>query len=311
VPPAHLHRPPHRYLPGGELFNQLRRRQKFPVEEARFYAAEISLALGYLHEVESIVYRDLKPENIMLDEHGHVRFVDFGFAVRLKSKAEQITGGCGTAMYLAPEIAAGHLAGAHGLAVDWFSFGCVLYEMVVGKAPFGDIDVMSKFDIFNRIIAGKVSYPRVVPKPLKLLLQGLLKTDPAQRFRWSDVRASSWFEGIDWDDALNKRLKPPWEPPDLSEVGCHSSFLQWRDRPREKETALNSDECMSCHFSFGCCAGASGGKAARSSLVDKSKTPTKKLTRGLKRGATTIMKTLPTKTRQPLSRAASCRVGPV
>lgn len=70
------------YLPGGELFTFLRNNTKFTSTNARFYAAEIVLALEYLHE-KDIVYRDLKPENVLLDEKGHVKLTDFGFAKEL------------------------------------------------------------------------------------------------------------------------------------------------------------------------------------------------------------------------------------
>ena len=70
------------YLPGGELFTFLRNRTKFKTSEAIFYASEVILALEYLHE-RDIVYRDLKPENILLDNKGHVKLTDFGFAKEL------------------------------------------------------------------------------------------------------------------------------------------------------------------------------------------------------------------------------------
>lgn len=92
------------YCPGGELFTYLRRQKRFEEPEAKFYAAEITLVFEYLHDKEGIVYRDLKPENILLDERGHVKLVDFGFAKALKKQEQHTFTLCGTPEYLAPEV---------------------------------------------------------------------------------------------------------------------------------------------------------------------------------------------------------------
>lgn len=68
------------YVPGGELFKYLKQRGRFDVASARFYAAEVLLALGYLHDVLDTIYRDLKPENILVDEDGHIKLTDFGLS---------------------------------------------------------------------------------------------------------------------------------------------------------------------------------------------------------------------------------------
>lgn len=94
------------FLNGGELFYHLRREQRFSEDRVRFYAAEILLALEYLHD-QNIIYRDLKPENILLDQHGHVRLTDFGLC-KIKEGKEDLTYSiCGTPEYLAPEVIIG------------------------------------------------------------------------------------------------------------------------------------------------------------------------------------------------------------
>lgn len=78
-------------------------------------------------------YRDLKPENILLDEHGHVKMCDFGFAASVGKGDDGLNDFCGTAMYIAPEIVSGQNH-SHGAGVDWWALGVVLYEMLTGTA---------------------------------------------------------------------------------------------------------------------------------------------------------------------------------
>jgi protein kinase A len=181
---------------GGELYTRMKQNLKMPEVEAKFYAAEIALALNYLHNTMSIVYRDLKPENILIDSKGHIKLCDLGFAANVagagssKKRASDghlsdgsdggdstgsLSDHCGTAMYVAPEIAGGRKGSTHGLPVDWWSYGCVIYEMITGKPPFGDTAQMNKFEIFNNINAGQVSYPLSMKGAVKNLVKGLLE----------------------------------------------------------------------------------------------------------------------------------------
>jgi serine/threonine protein kinase len=105
-------------LTQGELFYLLRRNKKFPEDVAKFYAAEILLALEYLHS-RNIIYRDLKPENVLLDQDGHIKLTDFGLSKVCFSEKQVTFSICGTPEYIAPEIIQGK---GYTQTADWFSF---------------------------------------------------------------------------------------------------------------------------------------------------------------------------------------------
>ena len=132
---------------GGELFFHLGREGRFTEPRARFYASQIALALERLHSM-NVIYRDLKPENVLLDARGNVRLTDLGLS---KEGVHEVDSGahsfCGTPEYLAPEVL--NRTG-HGRAVDWWSLGALLYEMLTGLPPFYCRD---RNQLFEKIMA--------------------------------------------------------------------------------------------------------------------------------------------------------------
>jgi serine/threonine protein kinase len=113
------------YVVGGEIFRLLRSEGAFPNDVALYYITQVILALESLH-MNSIAYRDLKPENLLVNSDGCVKITDFGFAKIIKDKSYTM---CGTPEYLAPEII---MSKGHGIAVDWWSFGILTYELLAG-----------------------------------------------------------------------------------------------------------------------------------------------------------------------------------
>ena len=120
------------FIQGGELFKHLSEERRFSEEKTRFYAAQIALALGYLHQ-SNIIYRDLKPENILLNDDGYIMLADFGLAKIVQQDGEEPNSFCGTPEYLSPEMIVGS---GHDKTLDWWALGILIYEMIIGIPPF-------------------------------------------------------------------------------------------------------------------------------------------------------------------------------
>mmetsp|Transcript_17482 Transcript_17482/g.53261 ORF Transcript_17482/g.53261 Transcript_17482/m.53261 type:complete len:493 (+) Transcript_17482:378-1856(+) len=199
------------YCAGGELFCHLQRLGKFAEPRARFYTAELVLALAHVHAL-GVVYRDLKPENVLLDARGHVRLTDFGLSKEgVTAHAKGAHSFCGTPEYLAPEILARR---GHGRAVDWWSLGALLYEMLTGLPPFYSRD---REKLFEGIKHGELSYPGHLGHEARRLLCALLQRDPARRLGSgpsdaAEIKAHPFFERVDWEALLDGTAPPPWQP---------------------------------------------------------------------------------------------------
>ncbi|KAF7244411.1 Ribosomal protein S6 kinase beta-1, partial [Varanus komodoensis] len=152
------------YLSGGELFMQLEREGIFMEDTACFYLAEISMALGHLHQ-KGIIYRDLKPENIMLNHQGHVKLTDFGLCKESIHDGTVTHTFCGTIEYMAPEIL---MRSGHNRAVDWWSLGALMYDMLTGAPPFTGENRKKTID---KILKCKLNLPPYLTQEARDLLK--------------------------------------------------------------------------------------------------------------------------------------------
>jgi serine/threonine protein kinase len=229
----------------------------------RFYAAELVLALEYLHSLE-IVYRDLKPENVMIQDNGHVMLVDFDLSTKLTPKtprsspksnsfpksestkkkrfsrcfcnsgispedspgelapelsesdsSSKCNSFVGTEEYVAPEIVAGK---GHDFAVDWWSLGVLLYEMLYGTTPFRG---SNRKETFYRILSKE---PELTGETTTLrdLIAKLLQKEPKKRIGVEGIKGHDFFKRVEWDSVL-RISRPPFIPENQNEEGTEGN----------------------------------------------------------------------------------------
>lgn len=230
---------------GGELFSVIHTevRDGIPNANSFFYAACILESLSHLHH-RHITYRDLKPENILIDSLGYCVLVDLGFAKIVMDKTYTL---CGTPEYLAPEII---LSKGHDKGVDYWAFGVLIYEMLVGRSPFYSYGT-DQVSLFKRIVQVKYSFPPggVVNELAQDLIQRLIVRRQSNRFGClaradRDVRDHPWFGAIPADKLLQKSIPAPWVPKikDVFDASHFDSYKHVENEPVQNKPALSSSQ---------------------------------------------------------------------
>eukprot|EP00668_Euglena_longa_P006083 GGOE01007202.1.p1 GENE.GGOE01007202.1~~GGOE01007202.1.p1 ORF type:complete len:427 (-),score=83.07 GGOE01007202.1:1344-2492(-) len=201
------------FLPGGDLSFHLQQAKngKFSTPDAKFYFAEVALAIHHLH-VLNIIYRDLKPDNVLLHRDGHVALADFGFAKLINSKDPQQTAFCGSLEYLAPEMIHSDVK-PYSFEVDWWSAGVLLYNLLTGSVPWTSEKPVVCYD---KICKAPLPKRKLGEEEFAFLSQMLAK-DLNERLRtFEAIKSHPFMSDIDWDK-LEKRDIPPPFVPDLTE----------------------------------------------------------------------------------------------
>ncbi len=144
----------------------------------------------------------------MMASNGYLKMVDFGFAKICKDKTYTL---CGTPEYLAPEIL---LNKGHGVQVDWWTLGIFAYELIAGEDPFSDEDPLI---IYQKILKGKLKFPRDFDHDAKSLIKHLLVSDITKRYGCmkngvADIKKHRWFNGFDWSLLVDMQMKAPYVP---------------------------------------------------------------------------------------------------
>ncbi|XP_014487148.1 PREDICTED: atypical protein kinase C isoform X1 [Dinoponera quadriceps] len=209
------------FVRGGDLMFHMQRQRRLPEDHARFYVAEISLALNFLHE-KGIIYRDLKLDNVLLDHKGHVKLTDYGMCKEGIREGDNTGTFCGTPNYIAPEILRGE---EYSFSVDWWALGVLLYEMLAGRSPFDITGASENPDqntedfLFQVILEKTIRIPRSLSVKAASVLKGFLCKDPAERLGcgkrptgFYDIISHPFFKAIDWEMLEQKQVTPPYEP---------------------------------------------------------------------------------------------------
>ncbi|KAG7137936.1 Serine/threonine-protein kinase SCH9 like [Verticillium longisporum] len=208
------------YMSGGELFWHLQKEGRFDEKRAKFYIAELILAIEHLHKSD-IVYRDLKPENILLDANGqnilldangHIALCDFGLSKANLTQNATTNTFCGTTEYLAPEVLLDE--SGYTKMVDFWSLGVLVFEMCCGWSPFYAEDTQQ---MYKNIAFGKVRFPRdTLSQEGRNFVKGLLNRNPKHRLGATldaeELKRHPFFADIDWDILAKKLITPPFKP---------------------------------------------------------------------------------------------------
>ncbi|KAM4574597.1 microtubule-associated serine/threonine-protein kinase 2 isoform 6-T6 [Fundulus diaphanus] len=245
------------YVEGGDCATLLKNIGALPVDMARLYFAETVLALEYLHNY-GIVHRDLKPDNLLITSLGHIKLTDFGLSkIGLMSLTTNLYEGhiekdtrefldkqvCGTPEYIAPEVI---LRQGYGKPVDWWAMGVILYEFLVGCAPFfGD----TPEELFGQVISDEIVWPEgdeALPQDAQDLISKLLRQNPLERLGTGgafEVKQNPFFTELDWTGLLRQKAE---FIPQLESEDDTSYFDTRSDRyhhvDSEEEDDTNDDE---------------------------------------------------------------------
>ena len=181
---------------------------------ARMYAAELLLALDYMHE-NSVVYRDLNTDNIMIGADGHVCLVDLGQAVRLSKNTKKRSTVVGDAGFKSPEMLQGK---PYGFAADWWNFGVILFMMLAGRTPFETTFFWQTPDSLAKKGTKGATFPKNFPEDARDLIEKLLTKNPklrigkGSRHGAKEIQLHPFFAKINWLKTGAKRKKPEFAP---------------------------------------------------------------------------------------------------
>jgi serine/threonine protein kinase len=236
------------FIQGGELFFHLHKEVRFDDEKTRFYIAELILALNILHK-NKVIYRDIKPENILLDTDGHIKLTDFGLSRICSGNNEKVFTICGTPYYIAPEIIEKK---GYGKEVDWWSLGCLMYEMLYGKPLFPFLN--PNINEYKK----PLNLNNFFSEEAKDLITKLVEIDPKKRLGagskgFENLKKHKYFENINWNDLQNKKTQPPFIPEIESETDLRyfdKVFTDENNITKEYEELSNTNKTIDNYVNF-------------------------------------------------------------
>ena len=227
------------FLQGGDMFYHMHHSTiNFTENTVKFYIIELILAIEFLHE-NNVIYRDLKPENILMNSEGHIKISDFGLSKKLENQKDKAYTLCGTLQYLAPEILKNK---GYDKSVDWWSLGCIYYEMLTGNLPFKTNGNKINLDVFEE----KIDFDENMNPLLINLISQLLNVNPKKRLGYGaqdakKIKEHQYFNDVDWNKYLNKEIEPPFVPKLEGELDLRYFDKCFTDEPvNSNRTTINS-----------------------------------------------------------------------
>jgi cGMP-dependent protein kinase 1 len=196
------------YVRGMDLFDVLRKMQIVSEADSKFFIGCLIVILQHLHD-RDILYRDLKPENVVVDDEGYLKLIDFGTAKIVNGRTYTIVG---TPHYMAPEVI---LRKGYSVAVDYWSLGILLYELLFERVPFAD-EEEEPMRIYEIVLTAKLRYPKlqVQLSDAKSVIDQLLNKNPSLRMAsgFEKLKMHPWFSSLNWEKLLSKEILPPYIP---------------------------------------------------------------------------------------------------
>ena len=210
------------FVQGGDMMFHMQRKKILSEEHTRFYSAEISIALHFLHE-RGIIYRDLKLDNVLIGSDGHVKLTDYGMCKQGIKGNDKASTFCGTPNYMAPEILRNE---EYSFSVDWWALGIMMFEMMAGRSPFNidNLEEITEEYLFQIILTKVIRPPRSLSVKAGNILQDLLNKDPNERLGchaekgFKEIIDHTFFSTIDWEALKLKKINPPYVPTLRDEV---------------------------------------------------------------------------------------------
>lgn len=230
------------YCPGGDLSNLLEKKRKLTISQTRFYTSQIILALEHLHK-KDILYRSLKPESILINKKGYIKLTDFTISRSVeKNEAKTI---CGNIDYLAPEIL---VKQGYGKEVDFWSLGCIVYEMLFGFSPFFS---ENNFEMIQNILKKKPTFFKGFDQNCVNFVSGLLEKKKEKRLGvngFQDLKGHAFFKGFNWEDVEQKTISAFFLPKFKKDLGLDNFEGKYTEKELNSFSFTDTDDDLEKNY---------------------------------------------------------------